>query len=193
MIYEGQTLSGQVELDGNRFVNCQFHQAKLIYRGGRAPQLLGCMFDPARSNSRTPLRTRFACSTRWRSPKVDCAISPHACSCRYCNPERKRLGAGRQHSRPDRRRFPDERRRTECRWIIGKKTAEDGPQAGRSVGFSDGQPGRAHANLPGSVTGGPLTNCRSGWPTSGNSERSDSRAFFGGMDVIMGWLSIATS
>lgn len=108
-------------------------------------------------------------------------------------PRRKRLGAGRQHSRPDRRRFPDERRRTECRWIIGKKTAEDGPQAGRSVGFSDGQPGRAHANLPGSVTGGPLTNCRSGWPTSGNSERSDSRAFFGGMDVIMGWLSIATS
>lgn len=47
MDYEGQELSGGVELDGNRFVNCNFREATLIYRGGAAPQLINCTFDPA--------------------------------------------------------------------------------------------------------------------------------------------------
>ncbi|WP_022681622.1 hypothetical protein [Sphingobium bisphenolivorans] len=47
MIYEGQQLSGNVELDGNRFIKCRFEHATLIYRGGEPPQLSECVFDPA--------------------------------------------------------------------------------------------------------------------------------------------------
>ena len=47
MEYEGQTLSGAVELDGNSFDNCRFKDATLIYRGGDAPRLVNCSFDPA--------------------------------------------------------------------------------------------------------------------------------------------------
>lgn len=47
MIYQEQELSGRVELDGNSFVNCTFHHATLVYRGGAAPSLAGCCFDPA--------------------------------------------------------------------------------------------------------------------------------------------------
>ncbi len=47
MEYEGQTLSGAVELDGNSFIDCRFQDATLIYRGGVAPRLINCSFDPA--------------------------------------------------------------------------------------------------------------------------------------------------
>ena len=47
MNYEGQQLSGLVELDGNRFVRCRFNDATLVYRGGPAPILTDCCFDPA--------------------------------------------------------------------------------------------------------------------------------------------------
>lgn len=47
MIYQGQELSGRVELDGNSFVNCSFQHATLVYRGGAAPSLAGCCFEPA--------------------------------------------------------------------------------------------------------------------------------------------------
>ncbi|HKR15759.1 hypothetical protein [Rhizorhapis sp.] len=42
-----QELSGLIELDGNRFIGCTFRNATLIYRGGAAPILSGCSFDPA--------------------------------------------------------------------------------------------------------------------------------------------------
>lgn len=47
MIYQGQELSGRVELDGNSFINCSFQGATLVYRGGAAPSLADCRFDPA--------------------------------------------------------------------------------------------------------------------------------------------------
>ncbi|MCB4858170.1 hypothetical protein K7W03_01035 [Sphingobium sp. PNB] len=47
MIYEGQHLSGSIELDGNSFIRCSFVHAALIYRGGEPPRLVDCSFDPA--------------------------------------------------------------------------------------------------------------------------------------------------
>lgn len=47
MRYERQELSGLVELDGNIFVRCGFQDATLVYRGGPAPILTDCRFDPA--------------------------------------------------------------------------------------------------------------------------------------------------
>lgn len=45
-----KTLSGDVELDGMTFINCQFEGAQLIFRGGTPPNFRDCRFT----------RTRFA-------------------------------------------------------------------------------------------------------------------------------------
>ena len=83
MEYEGQTLSGAVELDGNSFIDCRFQDATLIYRGGVAPRLINCSFDPPRWNFRMPPPTRSGCSAPCRARKAACAIWPRGCSGRY--------------------------------------------------------------------------------------------------------------
>lgn len=46
--YTDQTVSGDVTLDGGRFVNCQFSDAVLTYAGGKPPHIENCGFDRAR-------------------------------------------------------------------------------------------------------------------------------------------------
>ena len=45
-----QTLTGVVELDGNTFIECEFKDAQLTYRGGMAPSFANCRFTNARFN-----------------------------------------------------------------------------------------------------------------------------------------------
>jgi hypothetical protein len=47
--HEGKTFKSQtIELDGNEFLNCEFDQCILVYRGGVPPTLDGCGFDSPR-------------------------------------------------------------------------------------------------------------------------------------------------
>ena len=39
-----QVLNGEVEIDGATFVNCEFKNARLIYRGGTPPNFNNCRF-----------------------------------------------------------------------------------------------------------------------------------------------------
>lgn len=44
MDYTGSRLTGPVELDGNGFIECEFEDAVLIYRGGEPPLIQGSTF-----------------------------------------------------------------------------------------------------------------------------------------------------
>ncbi len=50
MKHQDETFTGDVELDGNEFENCDFDGALLIYRGGPPPSLSGCGFRDFRFN-----------------------------------------------------------------------------------------------------------------------------------------------
>lgn len=39
-----QVLSGEVEIDGATFVNCEFKNARLVFRGGTPPNFNNCRF-----------------------------------------------------------------------------------------------------------------------------------------------------
>lgn len=39
-----QVLNGEVEIDGKTFVNCEFKNARLVYRGGTPPNFNNCRF-----------------------------------------------------------------------------------------------------------------------------------------------------
>lgn len=43
--FENQQVSGAVNLDGGRFVNCHFKEAVLTYRGGKPPRIQNCKFE----------------------------------------------------------------------------------------------------------------------------------------------------
>ncbi len=45
--YRDQTLSGELALDGNTFIDVQFKDAELVYRGGTPPAFDRCRFDQA--------------------------------------------------------------------------------------------------------------------------------------------------
>lgn len=45
--YRDQTLSGEIALDGNTFINVDFDGAELIYRGGASPAFSACRFNTA--------------------------------------------------------------------------------------------------------------------------------------------------
>lgn len=40
-----QTLSGAQTLDGNTYVNCEFNNARLVYKGGLPPSFSNCAFS----------------------------------------------------------------------------------------------------------------------------------------------------
>lgn len=40
-----QTLSGDLQVEGQNYINCQFSGARLIYRGGTPPGFANCAFD----------------------------------------------------------------------------------------------------------------------------------------------------
>lgn len=50
--YRDQTLSGEIALDGNSFINIEFNDAELIYRGGTPPAFDNCRFNRATFNFR---------------------------------------------------------------------------------------------------------------------------------------------
>lgn len=45
--YRDQTLSGEIALDGNTFINIDFDSAELVYRGGTPPGFEKCRFNVA--------------------------------------------------------------------------------------------------------------------------------------------------
>ena len=45
--YRDQTLSGEIALDGNTFVNVDFENVELVYRGGTPPNFDNCRFNVA--------------------------------------------------------------------------------------------------------------------------------------------------
>ena len=46
-IVKDRTVSGEVELDSNHYVNVSFDNATLIYRGGTPPTFKDCQFNQA--------------------------------------------------------------------------------------------------------------------------------------------------
>lgn len=46
--YRNQVLQGRQILDGNTFVDCEFKNAQLVYRGGPHPGLTNCKFTESR-------------------------------------------------------------------------------------------------------------------------------------------------
>jgi hypothetical protein len=43
---QGKTFTGATEvIDGNQYNECQFHNCRLIYRGGEMPRISGCHFE----------------------------------------------------------------------------------------------------------------------------------------------------
>lgn len=52
--FENQTFAGDVDIDGNEYLNCRFEHARLIYAGGRPPRFEGCSFDPVQFSFKGP-------------------------------------------------------------------------------------------------------------------------------------------
>lgn len=44
-VFDGETLTGRVRLDGARFRNCSFRKATLVYAGMAGTELSGCSFN----------------------------------------------------------------------------------------------------------------------------------------------------
>ena len=68
-----QTVRGNVVLDGNTFVNCQFTDARMIYEGGTPPNFTNCaftnsnfVFQAAAGNTLNFLRAMLPAQTNMR-------------------------------------------------------------------------------------------------------------------------------
>lgn len=42
--FNGDNLTGRIEVDGNQYDKCRFSNGTLVYRGGQPPRLVGCTF-----------------------------------------------------------------------------------------------------------------------------------------------------
>ena len=49
-----QTINQRTNLDGNRYVNCDFDNCELVYDGGLPPAFDNCRFNDARFNFQGP-------------------------------------------------------------------------------------------------------------------------------------------
>ena len=72
--FKNQTLSGEITLDGNTFLNIDFNDAVLTYDGGPPPSFSNCRFNTARftfresaSNTLMFLRAMAPAETNMRS------------------------------------------------------------------------------------------------------------------------------
>lgn len=45
MDYQGDNLTGKIQVDGNSYVKCVFTNAELVYSGGEPPAFVNCTFD----------------------------------------------------------------------------------------------------------------------------------------------------
>ena len=46
--YVGQTFTGSISVDGNRYINCTFEECVIVYGGGAPPSFSGCHFKNSR-------------------------------------------------------------------------------------------------------------------------------------------------